>query len=147
MSDLNIDDFYSDAAKVLERLYRSFPRPQVIYVSDISGHDIPDEYGVHSDRHMACFSTFLWLASEGYIRYADCIHQDAVDQAVLTANCFNLLSIPVVETTTQNIQGLAASVKSEMFRNINRLRRALNERSSIEIRSIMAELMTTMAEN
>lgn len=146
MSDLNIDDFYTDVALTLDLLYRSFPRPRIIYVSDISGADKPDEYGVHSDRHMACFSTFLWLASENYIRFEDCIHQDAVDQAVLTASCFNLLSTPVVDTSTPIDQNLAVSVKTELSLNINRIRRALKVRSSIEIRNIMAELLAIMAE-
>ena len=147
MTDLNIDDFYHDTAKVLELLYRSFPRPLAIYVSDISGPDEPDEYGVHSDRHMACFSAFLWLANEGYIRYDDNIQQDAIDQAVLTATCFTLLSTPSQNLSTPEEQTLPESVQMEHASNIHRIRQALRSHSSIKIGMIVAQLMNAMLGN
>ncbi len=148
MSDLNVDDFYKDTAKILDALYRSFPRPLILYVSDISGEDKPDEYGVHSDRHMSCFSTLLWLADENYLRFEDSIQQEAVDQAVLSAPCFNLLSTPTGPAEFQDKHAekrdVSLSVQTEMSRNINRLRRALKEGSSIRLRNVMAEIMHAM---
>ena len=67
MSDIHIDDFFKDAAKVLLQLFNVFPRKSTVYVEDISGADNPDEFGLHDDRFMACFSTMLWLEEEGYI--------------------------------------------------------------------------------
>ena len=95
MSDINIDDFCKDTARTLVTLYSVFPRQHTLFVEDICGVHEPDEFGVHSDRHLACFHTLLWLAEEGFIRHGDCIRQDAVDRAVLTGRCFSVLcSIP-----------------------------------------------------
>lgn len=68
MSDINVDDFCKDAARALLFLYRAFPRPHTLFVEDLCGPDRVDEFGMHSDRHLACFSTLLWLADEGYLR-------------------------------------------------------------------------------
>lgn len=92
MADLHITDFYRDAAKALNQVYGSFPRPVMMFVEDISGPDSPDEFGLHSPRHQACFATLLWLAAEGYIRYQDTIRQEAIDQVTLTHKGFTLLS-------------------------------------------------------
>lgn len=61
MADLHIDDFYRDAALILLRLYRTFPRKTILYVDDISGPDTPDEFGLHSERFQSCFSTMSTL--------------------------------------------------------------------------------------
>ncbi|PIE43354.1 MAG: hypothetical protein CSA50_05610 [Gammaproteobacteria bacterium] len=92
MADIHIEDFCKDIAKILLQLFNSFPRPCNIYVEDIAGEDSPDEFGLHSDRHLACFGAMIWLADEGYIRYIDTIKQDALDQAVLTHKTLCLLS-------------------------------------------------------
>jgi hypothetical protein len=63
-----------------------------MYVEDISGIDTPDEYGLHSDRHLACFNTFLWLKDEGLIRYSDIETQMAFNHCVLTLDAFRWLS-------------------------------------------------------
>lgn len=92
MADIHISDFHKDAARALNTLYGGFPRKLTVYVEDIAGPDEPDEFGLHSPRHIACLSTLMWLAAEGYIRYEDTIRQEAVDQATLTHKGFTLLS-------------------------------------------------------
>jgi hypothetical protein len=143
MTDIHIDDFYKDVAKILLHLYVSFPKPTQIYVEDISGADEPDEYGLHSPRHNACFSTLLWLAQSGYIHYADTIRQEALDQAVLTQKAFLLLtayseladSHPKVKTENP------PSVKEEFSSNIHQIRLALKSSSSVQIRKIVQYLL------
>lgn len=92
MADLHIDDFCHDAAKALMQLYQQFPLPQAVYVSDIAGVQERDEMGLHSQRHLACFSTLLWLADEGLLRYRVQIDEEGIEQAVLTHSAFVLLS-------------------------------------------------------
>lgn len=92
MNDLHIDDFYRDITKIILALYANFPRPASIYVADISGVDEVDEFGLHSDRHNACFQAMLWLANEDLIRYADTIYSEGIDQAVLTHKALQWLS-------------------------------------------------------
>ena len=92
MADIHIDDFCRDAALSLLHLYSAFPRRASLYVEDIAGPDSADDVGLHSDRHMACLGTMLWLAEEDYIRYDAMIYQDGIDQAVLTGRSFTLLS-------------------------------------------------------
>lgn len=92
MTDLNLLDFYKDSARALLILQRQFPRPMELYVADLIGDDQIDEFGLHSKRHMSCLGAFLWLADEGFLRYATCIRQEAIDQAVLTGKSLVLLS-------------------------------------------------------
>lgn len=92
MLDIHITEFYNDTARILAFLYRHFPRRASLYVEDISGPDTPDEYGLHSERHLACFSTVLFLAEEGLIRYGDIERQVAFNHCVLTLDAFRLLS-------------------------------------------------------
>jgi len=84
MADIHIEDFYKDCARILLQLYMAFPRRSSVFVEDIAGPDTPDEFGLHSKRHMACLGAMLWLADEGLLRYESTISQDAIDQAVLT---------------------------------------------------------------
>ncbi len=84
MADIHIEEFYKDTAVALVQLYNAFPRRTNLFVEDIAGPDQPDEFGLHSRRHMACFGALLWLAEEGLLRYVDTIRQEALDQAVLT---------------------------------------------------------------
>ena len=92
MADLHIEDFFKDAVKILNQLYLNFPKKSSVFVEDISGDDTPDEYGLHSPRHQACFGCMLWLEEEGYLRFEDTIRQEAIDQAVLTQKSFSLFS-------------------------------------------------------
>lgn len=144
MTDIHIDDFYKDAAKILLQLYVSFPRASLIYVEDIIGPDEPDEFGLHSTRHHACFSTMVWLAQSGYIHYIDTIKQEALDQAVLTQKAFMLLTAksdmaekhPKVKDSSH-----PPAVIEEYSSNIHQIRLALKSGSSVQIRQIIQYLL------
>lgn len=84
MADINIENFYRHIAKILNILYIHFPTKAPIYVDEVAGIDEPDEYGLHSPTYMAGFYALIWLEEEGYLRYADTIRQDGIDQASLT---------------------------------------------------------------
>ena len=90
--DLQIDDFYKDAASGLLMLYQAFPRKMALYVEDLIGREDPDEFGLPSKRHQACLGALLWLAEEGYLRFESTIAYDALDQAVLSEKGFMRLS-------------------------------------------------------
>ena len=141
MSDIHIDDFFRDAAIALNRLYLSFPRPIALYVEDIIGPDQQDEFGLHSTRHMACFATLLWLAEERHFRFADTIRQDAVDQAVLSARTFTLLSTADPLNDAPDLDALPAALRFEHASSVQRIREALRSQSSSRIRAIMTNLL------
>lgn len=88
MATLHIEEFYKDCARILLQLFGSFPRKSSVFVEDISGPDMPDEYGVHSKRFQACFGAMIWLSEEGYLRFESTIRQEAIDQATLTQKAF-----------------------------------------------------------
>ncbi len=144
MTDINIDDFFKDTAKVLVQLYSVFPRRHAVFVEDVSGPEETDEYGMHSNRYLACFSTLLWLGEEGYLRYDEAIRQDAIDQAVLTARCFSVLTTPAPNHEPIDVTDLPKSVRLEQSTTISRLRAALKERSSTRMRAAMVDLMAQM---
>ncbi|MFC3608916.1 hypothetical protein [Stutzerimonas tarimensis] len=95
--DLQIDDFYKDAAKGLLTLYQAFPRKVPLYVEDLIGLEEPDEFGLPSKRHQGCLSALVWLADEGYIRYDTRLQFLALDQAVLTEKGFLRMTCPIME--------------------------------------------------
>jgi glutamate/tyrosine decarboxylase-like PLP-dependent enzyme len=144
MSDIHIDDFFKDAATTLNLLFANFPRPSAIYVEDISGPIVTDEFGVPGVRTAACFATLLWLGEEGYLRYADTIRQEAIDQAVLTARCFTILGAASGEAPAEAAQDLPESVRAERNSRINLLRAALKSGSSVRVRHAMTIIMTAM---
>jgi hypothetical protein len=90
--DLQIDDFYRDAARGLLLLYQVFPRKMALYVEDLIGREEVDEFGLPSKRHQSCLGALLWLAEEGYLRFDSNIAYDALDQAVLSEKGFLRLS-------------------------------------------------------
>lgn len=90
--DLQIDEFYKDAAAGMLLLYQAFPRKIALYVEDLIGREEPDEFGLPSKRHQSCLGALLWLAEEGYLRYDSTIAYDALDQAVLSEKGFLRLS-------------------------------------------------------
>lgn len=141
MTDLNVDEFCKDAARALLVLYRTFPRPHMLFVEDLCGADRVDEVGMHSDRHMACFSALLWLAEEGLLRYGDTIRQEAVDQAVLTGRCFTLLAAPAPALEPSDAGDLPEAVRVERQTHAHRLERALAERSSTRTRTALLDLL------
>ncbi|MEQ8861346.1 MAG: hypothetical protein RIC56_22090 [Pseudomonadales bacterium] len=141
MSAINVDDFCKDAARALLALYQAFPRPHTVFVEDLVGPDQIDEFGMHSERHLACFSTLLWLAEEGLMRYVDSIRQEAVDQAVLTGRAFTLLATPRPEFADGLDESLPESLRLEQQTHQYRLEQALNRRSSSEIRRAVLDLL------
>lgn len=94
MADIHIADFHRDSAAIMATLFRSFPRKVQLFVDDIAGPGEPDEFGLPSPRHQACFATMIWLAEAGYINYLSPIRQEALDQASLSHMAFTLLSSP-----------------------------------------------------
>ncbi|MYM61787.1 hypothetical protein [Pseudomaricurvus sp. HS19] len=143
MSDLHIDDFYKDAGKILAQLYRAFPRKTLLLVEDISGADTPDEYGLHSVRHQACFGTAIWLAESGYIRYAETLRQEGLDEVVLTHKGFTLLSARANHLPEGYLgdSDLPESVIAAQQTNIHQLREALKSGSSVEIGQVMQQML------
>lgn len=166
MSDLHIDDFCKDVARALAQLYQSFPRKTTVYVEDISGPDEPDEFGLHSNRHLACLGALVWLAEEGYIRFDDTIRQEAVDQAVLTGRTFTVLSsvAPALEAVEASDLGdglpdplratateafgaeVPASVIEGQRTHVNRLRLALRSKSSARLRTVTLSVLALAAQ-
>lgn len=131
MNDLHIDDFYKDTAIILARLYSVFPRKTAVYVEDISGPDTMDEFGLHSDRHLACLSTLVWLSEEGYIRFEDTIRQEAIDQATLTHKGFTKLFSHVP-------QHLAEQQKSNpCITFIYAIKQSIQRKDSLQIKAIV----------
>ena len=147
MSDIHIDDFYKDVAKVFLRLYTVFPRKTVLYAEDICGEDQPDEFGLHSERFMAGFSTMVWLGEQGYLKYDAPIKQEALDQAVLTERGFLLLSSRSELDFGDPVMGdkpegdIPSSVMEQSKSNINQLRKAINSRSSIMISQAVRHML------
>lgn len=142
MADIHIEEFYKDAAIALVQLYNVFPRRINLFVEDISGADEPDEFGLHSKRHMACFGTLLWLAEEGLLRYVDTIRQEALDQAVLTQQAFVRMSSPASadlqeqEAADSNTE-LPPAIREDFSTHIHMLRTALRSGSSAKISRVM----------
>lgn len=155
MSDIHIDDFYKDAARILVLLYRHFPRKITLYVDDISGPDTPDEFGLHSQRYQACFHTMLWLASTGYLDYGQLVYQDALDEACLTHKAFlvlnSLLSLPAPSSDSaaggesgflQPDEEMPAALAGLELLAINRLKKELNTGTSYSLAQLMKHLMS-----
>ena len=144
MSDLNVDDFFHDAASALIALYQVFPRRKAIFVDDIIEPEEPDDFGMYSDRFLACYSTLLWLGEEGFLRFEESINQEAIDQAVLSGRCFTLLSSPALERHQPTDTHLPDSVRAERSSNLFALRGALKEGSSAAVRNAMLNLLRQM---
>ncbi|MEX6503272.1 hypothetical protein [Pseudomonas zhanjiangensis] len=125
--DLQIDDFYKDAAAGLLLLYQAFPRKVALYVEDLIGREEPDEFGLPSKRHQSCLGTLLWLAEEGYIRFDSTIAYDALDQAVLTEKGFLRLSRSVPHALREG-EPLPPSVRRVHATLAFQLREALTQR-------------------
>lgn len=127
--DLQIDDFYRDAASALLQLYRVFPRKVALYVEDLIGREQADPFGLPSLRHQSCLGTLLWLAEEGYLRYASCIGHEALDQAVLSEKGFLRLSRQVPPAAGAD-EGVPPSVRRVQGTLAYRLSQALEAGAS-----------------
>ncbi|MCY0964634.1 hypothetical protein [Parathalassolituus penaei] len=91
MLDVHIDDFFKDCATILLTGFRSFPRPQTLFIEDISGPDDRDDFGLHSNRHLAALGALVWLQEEGYVRFTGLHRQESVDEFVLTSKSLGKL--------------------------------------------------------
>lgn len=146
MADIHIEEFYKDTAVALAQLYAAFPRRINLFVEDIAGPDEPDEFGLHSKRHMACFGALLWLAEEGLIRYVDTIRQEALDQAVLTRAAFTRLSAPAASEllnqppATPPGDNLPGSVRQDLSSHIHLIRETLRRGTSAQISQVMQQV-------
>lgn len=128
MSDLHISDFYKDASKILLQLYKNFPKKATVLVEDIAGPDSPDDFGLASERHQACFGAMVWLADAGYLQYAETIRQEALDQAILSHKAFTLLTATASgddPADKNNIQSLRLALKSGSSDQLERCMRSL----------------------
>jgi hypothetical protein len=143
MADLHIDEFYKDAAIILAQLYAAFPRKTSVYVEDVAGADRPDEFGLHSKRHLGCFGTMLWLGEEGWIRYVDTIGQMAIDQATLTQTAFVLLGSHHGQPQPEADDRTSPGAEAESCLRIDLLRGALKSGNSMTIsRTVKATLFS-----
>jgi hypothetical protein len=144
MADIHVEEFYKDVAIALVQLYGAFPRRVNLFVEDIAGPDEPDEFGLHSKRHMACFGALLWLQEEGLLRYVDTIRQEALDQAVLSHAAFVRLSAPApkalclaAEADNSSTGQLPASVQQDLSTYIHLIRSALKSGHSGRISDVV----------
>ncbi|MEK1943335.1 MAG: hypothetical protein AAAB16_23430 [Pseudomonas sp.] len=140
--DLQIDDFYKDAAAGLLLLYQAFPRKVGLYVEDLIGREEPDEFGLPSKRHQACLGALLWLADEGYLRYESTIHYDALDQAVLSEKGFLRLSRGVPHALPEG-DALPPSVRRVHATLAHQLREAIHQQHSERIARLTRLLFTS----
>lgn len=124
--DLQIDDFYKDAARGLLQLYQTFPRKMALYVEDLIGREEADEFGLPSKRHQSCMGALLWLAEEGYLRFDSSIAYDALDQAVLSEKGFLRLSRSVPHALSEG-DALPPSVRRVQGTLAFQLRQAIAE--------------------
>jgi hypothetical protein len=149
MTDIHIDDFYKDVAKIFLRLYNSFPRKTILYVEDICGADDTDEFGLHSERFLSGFSAMVWLGDHDYLHYEAPIKQEALDQVVLTQRGFIRLSSrsdldfgDLLSHENAADKNVPPSVIEQSKTNIYQLRKALNSGSSIMIRQCVQYLLS-----
>ncbi len=137
---LHIEDFSQDVARILLQLYMNFPRPQAVYVEDISGPDQLDEAGLHGKRHMACLGAMLWLAEEGYLRYQSTLYQEGIEQAVLSNRAFTLLTA-TSDTDPQTDPDLPISVQRQRATLAEQIRAALAARDSTRISGLVRHFL------
>jgi hypothetical protein len=140
--DLQIDDFYRDAAAGLLMLYQAFPRKITLYVEDLIGHEEPDEFGLPSKRHQSCLGALLWLAEEGYVRFESTIQFLAVDQAVLTEKAFLCLT-RTLDDTPNGVESLPPSVRRVHSSLAYQLRQALQEGHGERLAQLTRQLFTS----
>jgi hypothetical protein len=140
--DLQIDDFYKDAAAGMLLLYQSFPRKIGLYVEDLIGREEPDEFGLPTPRHQSCLGTLLWLAEEGYIRFDSTIGYDALDQATLSEKGFLRLSRGLPHAIAEG-EAVPPSVRRVQATLAYQLREALSSRQSERVVRLTRQLFTS----
>ena len=140
--DLQIDDFYKDAAAGMLLLYQSFPRKIGLYVEDLIGREEPDEFGLPTPRHQSCLGTLLWLAEEGYIRFDSTIGYDALDQATLSEKGVLRLSRGLPHAIAEG-EPVPPSVRRVQATLAYQLREALSSRQSERVVRLTRQLFTS----
>ena len=140
--DLQIDDFYKDAAAGMLLLYQSFPRKIGLYVEDLIGREEPDEFGLPTPRHQSCLGTLLWLAEEGYIRFDSTIGYDALDQATLSEKGFLRLSRGLPHAIAEG-EPVPPSVRRVQATLAYQLREALGSRQSERVVRLTRQLFNS----
>ena len=140
MADIHIDEFYHDCTKALVVLYNAFPRQITLYVDDLIANSGTDEYGIPTRRHKACFDALLWLGEEGYLRYEDRIHQNALDQVTLTEKCFLRLNQPSAQLSSTN--QLPAALANRRKTLVWQFRDAISDGSSDRINQAFIDFMS-----
>lgn len=136
MYDIHIEEFYGDCARIFLQLYLSFPRKSPVYAEDIAGPDTPDEFGIHSPRHQACFGAMLWLESEGYLHFEDTIRQEAIDQASLTA-----LGLRLLNQVSDLDQTLNEKSFPQQRPNVEAIRHCMQNATSTQLAKLMVHLL------
>ncbi|WP_275098085.1 hypothetical protein [Sedimenticola hydrogenitrophicus] len=68
----NIELFNEYTARILGRLYASFPEKITLDPRQISGHDQVDDFGRLEKPAEHCLATLQWLAEAGLIRTDGC---------------------------------------------------------------------------
>lgn len=140
MADLNLLDFYKDCALVLMSLHRAFPRKTDLFVEDLIGPDEVDEFGLHTKRHEACLGAMLWLADEGYLRYASTVRQEGVDQAVLTAKALvELTRVRPQLNTELEMEPVSEFEVQQRLTMVEHMRRAVKSQSSEQLVQVMRD--------
>lgn len=137
IDDLHIDDFCKDTAKTLLGLFKRFPVKTTLYVEDISGPDDPDEFGLHSPRFEACFSTFVWLKDSDYIHFSSAVKQEAVEEAVLTHRSFIFLSAYESDDTGE---------RTHLMRRIDKIKHVINSGTSDDLKDVILRYMAESRE-
>ncbi|WP_043316899.1 hypothetical protein [Microbulbifer sp. HZ11] len=128
LDDLHIHDFYRDAGRILLALFQQFPAPATIYVEDIAGPDTPDEFGLHSPRHLACLGAMTWLKECGYISFTQLVRQEAIEDATLSHRSFLLL-------VSRGDDGMS---------NAEKLDQVVRSGSSPQLEGLIVELMRSL---
>lgn len=139
--DLQIDDFYRDAAAGLLMLYQAFPRKITLYVEDLIGHEELDEFGLPSKRHQSCLGALLWLAEEGYLRFETTIQFLAIDQAVLTEKALLRLTSAVPDAANDS-ETLPPSVRRVHSSLAHQLRQAQRDGHGERLAQLTRQLFT-----
>src|SRR5690606_17221856 len=117
-------------------LYQAFPAKTTLYMDDLIGYMVPDEFGLPSDRQQRCLSTSIWLAAEGYLRYQSTIRFEALDHVELCEKAFLRLSNmakPLPATLTE----APPSVRRPQGSLANQLREALQAQDSEQVIELM----------
>ncbi len=102
MLDVHIDDFFKDCSTILLIGFRRFPRSQTLFIEDVSGPDQMDEFGLHSNRHMAALGALEWLKEEGYVRFGTMDRQESVDEFVLSSKALSRLLRPISASLSEH---------------------------------------------